>query len=138
MSNLEIIEEYDEIDMQDVVKMLEKQDDQLILLNGFLALLLLMFLAYGLNLHIKWLSLLHATTKSINQDQRKSEKTTKTKPEKGKIATFVLTKPVMTIENEMIKDQVKLQPKSMTKNQNQKLTKFKKSVVKGIKNKAKK
>eukprot|EP00091_Calanus_sinicus_P011305 TRINITY_DN25623_c0_g1_i1.p1 TRINITY_DN25623_c0_g1~~TRINITY_DN25623_c0_g1_i1.p1 ORF type:complete len:171 (-),score=54.18 TRINITY_DN25623_c0_g1_i1:80-526(-) len=139
---MEIIEEYEEIDMHDVVKMLEKQDDlieiqrliiQLLLLSGFLTLLLLVFLVYRLNLHFKWLTLLHATAKTMNQDATKSEKTAETKPEKGNIATFVLEKPVMTIENDFTKDQVKLQPKATTEKKTPKMTKFKKSVVKGLK-----
>merc|ERR1712034_47784 len=152
MSNLEIIEEYEEIDMHDVVKMLEKQDDlieiqrliiQLLLLSGFLTLLLLVFLVYRLNLHFKWLTLLHATAKTINQDPTEPEKTAKTnpaetKPEESKIATFVLAKPVMTIENDLTTDHVKLQPKATSEKKTPKMTKFKKSVVKGIKNKAKK
>merc|ERR1712034_157043 len=147
MSNLEIIEEYEEIDMHDVVKMLEKQDDlieiqrliiQLLLLSGFLTLLLLVFLVYRLNLHFKWLTLLHATAKTINQDPTEPEKTAETKPEKSKIATFVLAKPVMTIENDLTTDQVKLQHKATSEKKTPKMTKFKKSVVKGIKSKAKK
>ena len=77
MTNLEIIEDFEEIDMQDVVKMLEKQDDlieiqrliiQLLLLSGFLTLVLLVFLVYRLNLHFKWLTLLHTTAKTLKQD----------------------------------------------------------------------
>ena len=109
--------------MQDVVKMLEKQDDlievqrliiQLLLLSGFLTFLLLVFLVYRLNLHFKWLSLLHATAKTIKQDPTETEKTANIKPAKDKLATFVLAKPVMTIENYLPKDQAKLHkgPKS--------------------------
>ena len=102
--------------MQDVVKMLEKQDDLieiqllLLLLSGFLTFLLLVFMVYRL----KWLSLMQATAKTIKQDPTETEKTANTKAAKEKIATFVLAKPVMTIENDLPKDQAKLHkgPKS--------------------------
>ena len=99
--------------MQDVVKMLEKQDDlitKLLLLSGFLTFLLLVFMVYRL----KWLSLMQATAKTIKPDPTETEKTANTKAAKDKIATFVLAKPVMTIENDLPKDQAKLNkvPKS--------------------------
>ena len=93
--------------MQDVVKMLEKQDDliELLLLSGFLTFLLLVFMVYRL----KWLSLMQATAKTIKPDPTETEKTANTKAAKDKIATFVLAKPVMTIENDLPKEQAKLQ-----------------------------
>ena len=140
MTNLEIIEDFEEIDMQDVLKMLEKQDDlieiqrliiQLLLLSGFLTLLLLVFLVYRLNLHFKWLTLLHTTAKTLKQDPTETEKTTETKTAKSKVATFVLAKPVMTIENDLTKDHEKLQPKAAAEKKTPKMTKFKKSKFTG-------
>ena len=146
MSSLEIIEDYGQIDMDDVVKMLEKQDDlieiqrliiQLLLLSGFLTLVLLMFLVYRLNLHFKWLTMLRGATESIKEDVTETEKPMDTKPSAPKVSTFVLAKPVLTIENDVTKDNMKLikEHKPVTGKKTPKINKFKKSVVKSIKSK---
>ena len=103
MSTTEITEDYEDVDVKDVLRMLEKQDDlldiqrtiiQLLLLSGFLTFLLLIFLVYRLNLHYKFHNLLLVMATNLNKTDAEQEQ-----PKDTKVAMLVLTKPVKTVEN---------------------------------------
>merc|ERR1712217_31093 len=83
MDSEEVIEDYRDIDMGDMVMIVKKQDDlieiqkliiKLLLLSGFLAFLLLMFLLYHLNIHFKLLGKSKLHNGSKNSDGDKIEK----------------------------------------------------------------
>ena len=109
MDSGEVIENYKDIAMGDVV-IVEKQDDlieiqkliiKLLLLSGFLAFLLLMFLLYHLNIHFKLLGSRKLHGGRENSEEGKKEKPMKaaTKEKGSKVAIFTLTKPLIMVEN---------------------------------------
>ena len=108
MDSWEGIENYKDIAMGDVV-IIEKQDDlieiqkliiKLLLLSGFLAFLLLMFLLYHLNIHFKLLGSRKLHGGRENSEEGKKEKPMKAATKEGsKVAIFTLTKPLIMVEN---------------------------------------
>merc|ERR1739838_39570 len=111
MDSGEVIEDYKDNDMGDMVIIVEKQDDlmeiqtliiKLLLLSGFLAFLLLMFLLYHLNIHFKLLRSTKLHNGSRNSDGGKIEKPMKaaTEEKRSKCSIFTLTKPLSMVEND--------------------------------------
>ena len=103
MDSGEVTEDYKDFEIGDLVMIVDKQDDlveikrlipKLLLLSGFLAFLLLMFLLYHLDIHFKLLGSRKLRNGSKNSEEGKMDNPVKvaTEYEQSKFSIFTLAK----------------------------------------------